>query len=124
MKMLFEKELATQELWITGNFNIPVDYRFNDPNLVYCSAESPNYDLPDSGSPDDSSIFENFLSLTEEHDRESQNANKIRRFISRFSATEKYVDDEYIETGDIRIPALNPDINAILYTKEKHGKWH
>ncbi|WP_407309835.1 hypothetical protein [Desulfosporosinus sp. SB140] len=241
MKMLFEKELATQELWITGNAHIPVDYKFDYPkecfvspktlaemalyilleqaesqnarkmeaaifalhilgkhitfiigiistewsrfsevqkdcllliitrwvydgvdlsklydtlaeeytacnllsrkyylhsllllmnkrkidrNSVCCSAESPDCALPISGYSDKSSIYENFLSLTEEHGCSSQIANGIRRYISLFSAKEVYVDDEYIETGDIRIPALNPEVNTVLYTEEKHGRWN
>jgi hypothetical protein len=94
-----------------------------DSNSVCCSAESPDYILPESGFPDKSSIYESFLSLTEAHDNSSPIPNGIRRYISLFSAKEVYVDDEYIETGDIRIPALNPDVNTILYSEEKYGRW-
>ena len=94
-----------------------------DKDIVCFSAESFEYSLPQYGYGDKAGGYENYLSLIEEFDDSSTIADRIRSYISQFSAMEIYVEDKYIETGDIKIPELNPDVNRILYSQEKQGRW-
>lgn len=93
-------------------------------NKICYDAESCEYVLPTIGFTNDSSSYENFLSLIDDYEVNSDTADSIRRYIDQFSIKDKYIKDKYSKAEDTRIPVFNQDIDRILYGEERIGHFN
>lgn len=93
-----------------------------DPEVISYNAPAINHTLPTSGIVEDDSYYERFFSLVEDYEN-STSIDLIRRYIFQISPMEKYAEDRYGETGDIKIPTVNMQPGEILYGKDKAGQW-
>ena len=87
---------------------------------ISIEANAASISLPVCGEKDTKSYCDFFFSLVPKEELEI--VDSIKKFIAKNQPLTRYIDDQYMEDGDSRIPTYSAELDEVLYSFEKEKR--
>ncbi len=122
--LLYDKYINCSELskkYLLHSILLRLPNQDVEVEKISVKADAVDFNLIACGDDDVESYCDFFLSLVSKE--EPSVVDEIKRFIAKKQPLTQYIDDKYSGDGDIRIPIYSTELDKVLYSVEKVGKF-